>query len=809
MKKLLYLSLFILLLNFQSRAQDFLPFASSNYAGITGVHMQPASIADSRYRFDMAIFATDASFYNTFYSLDPYLLSHPKLFKDLDFKDPTYITRNLNGKDKTGILSLKQDFLSVMVSLSKKDAIAFTPSVRTLINFDNMTESLVVLLDGLDQETNLWNIKLINENLNAQLNSWVEYGFTYARVLSDKEKHFLKAGVTTKINQGLGSAYFFMKDLNYEVKDSSTVSVYNTYTNYGASDNLNKDFTYRFDANPSLSFDLGFVYEYRPNWMKYKYDMDGKTNLWRKEQDKYLFRIGFTASDIGSVRYRRNPDSRDFNANIQNLVVDDLNIETVDDFNKFIADSFELASPSDKYNLSLPVSLSLQADVRIAEFFYVNFTPYVALNRGNNKVNKVHYISSYNLVPRYDKKWFGVSVPFQYNSFEQWNIGFGLRLGPLWIGSNDIFSILASSKNRYGSSVSAVLKVPVFYRHPKDRDHDKVSDRKDLCPKIAGSFEMNGCPDADLDGITDSKDKCPNVAGLKEFDGCPDTDGDGIKDQDDLCPLIKGILAFNGCPDSDGDSIIDQNDLCPMNAGSKKMNGCPDQDDDGISDRDDNCPTVPGTRENRGCPYIDSDGDGIIDEADYCPAVRGPLENHGCPYQDTDFDSIPDKDDDCPSIAGLAVFKGCPDTDGDGISDKYDFCPTLPGIAQNNGCPEIKKEEQEVLNKAFDNLEFETGKSVIKKTSLASLDGLADVMFKRSEFKLSLSGHTDNVGKPASNLTLSKNRTLAVKDYLVKKGVEADRINTEWFGQTKPIAENTTPEGKQRNRRVEMKIVFE
>lgn len=808
MKKLLFLPIFTILLSLQTKSQSFLPFATSNYAGITGVQLQPASIADSRYKFDMALFSTDVNFYNTFYSFDPYILTHPKLLKSLDFQGP-YVSRTMNGSDKTGIISEKQDIFSFMVTLSDKNAIAFTPSVRSIINIDNMTESLAMLLDGLNEETDLWNIKLKNENLNTQVNSWVEYGFTYARVLMDREKHFLKAGTTIKINQGLGSAYVFMKNLNYEVKDSSAVSIFNTYTNYGTSDNLTQDFTYRFNTNPSISFDFGIVYEYRPDWMKYKYDMDGKTNLWRRDQDKYLFRIGFTASDLGSVRYRRNPDSRDFTADIQNLVVGDLGIQSIDDFNKFIADSFDLASPSDKFTQRLPTSLSMQADVRVAEGLYVNFTPFIALNRGNNIVNKVHYISTYNLVPRYDKKWFGVSVPVQYNSFKQWNVGFGMRIGPLWIGSNDIFSLLASSKNRYGTSASAVLKIPIMYGSPHDRDNDKVSDKKDLCPKVPGVFALDGCPDADEDGITDEKDRCPDVAGLKEFNGCPDTDGDGIIDQNDLCPNVKGIAAFNGCPDSDGDSIIDENDECPYNAGSVKMKGCPDQDGDGIADKDDNCPTVAGTRENKGCPFIDSDGDGIIDESDKCPGIKGPIENQGCPYLDSDNDSIPDKDDDCPSIRGTAVFKGCPDTDGDGISDKYDLCPTIPGIAQNNGCPEIKKEEQEILQKAFDNLEFETGKSVIKKASLGSLDGLANVMKKRSEFKLSLSGHTDNVGKPESNLTLSKNRTLAVKDYLVKNGIEPDRIKAEWFGQTKPIAENTTPEGRQKNRRVEMKIVFE
>jgi outer membrane protein OmpA-like peptidoglycan-associated protein len=254
---------------------------------------------------------------------------------------------------------------------------------------------------------------------------------------------------------------------------------------------------------------------------------------------------------------------------------------------------------------------------------------------------------------------------------------------------------------------------------------------------------------------------------------------------------------------------MDQNDECPYNAGPAAMNGCPDQDGDGIRDKDDNCPTLIGSIQNKGCPFSDSDGDGIIDESDKCPGLKGPVDNFGCPYQDTDNDSIPDKEDDCPSIAGKAVYKGCPDTDGDGISDKNDLCPTIAGSPANDGCPEIKKEEQAILDKAFSNLEFETGKSAIRSSSFSSLDQLAGVLKNRPEFKLALEGHTDNVGNAQSNFNLSKNRTLAVKNYLIKKGIDAERIKAEWYGQTKPVAPNNTAEGRQKNRRVEMKIFFE
>jgi outer membrane protein OmpA-like peptidoglycan-associated protein len=80
---------------------------------------------------------------------------------------------------------------------------------------------------------------------------------------------------------------------------------------------------------------------------------------------------------------------------------------------------------------------------------------------------------------------------------------------------------------------------------------------------------------------------------------------------------------------------------------------------------------------------------------------------------------------------------------------------------------------------------------------------------KHPEWKLSLAGHTDNVGKAETNMALSKNRTLAVSKFLQDRGVESSRIRTEWFGPNKPVDTNSTPEGRQHNRRVEMKIVFE
>ena len=166
----------------------------------------------------------------------------------------------------------------------------------------------------------------------------------------------------------------------------------------------------------------------------------------------------------------------------------------------------------------------------------------------------------------------------------------------------------------------------------------------------------------------------------------------------------------------------------------------------------------------------------------YRPKIAGPVENRGCPYGDTD---------------------------GDGVNDNADECPKTPGPISNKGCPVIEKKDQEVVDMAVKNLEFETSKDIIEERSKPSLNSLADKLKQKSEWNLLLSGHTDNVGDDDANMILSKNRSEAVKNYLISKGISESRIKVNYFGETKPIADNNTQEGRQKNRRVEFVIVFE
>ncbi|MET6998342.1 OmpA family protein [Chitinophaga defluvii] len=165
------------------------------------------------------------------------------------------------------------------------------------------------------------------------------------------------------------------------------------------------------------------------------------------------------------------------------------------------------------------------------------------------------------------------------------------------------------------------------------------------------------------------------------------------------------------------------------------------------------------------------------------------------------------------------VDKLTKDTDGDGVSDFFDKCPNTPtGVKVDGaGCPLpvdtvkpitkviITEEDNRIVREAIQNLEFETGKSSIKPHSYAALDRVAE-MLKTKGFSLKLAGHTDNVGQPAKNMILSKDRAESVKQYLVSKGANPSKIEAVGYGQTQPIASNKTAAGKQKNRRVEFTI---
>ena len=335
-------------------------------------------------------------------------------------------------------------------------------------------------------------------------------------------------------------------------------------------------------------------------------------------------------------------------------------------------------------------------------------------------------------------------------------------------------------------------------------------------PDFRGLFRLAYAPirkeeplDRDRDGIPDVSDACPDVAGISSWNaklnGCPDRDKDGVVDQLDMCPTVPAGLRPDpnqlGCPigDRDKDGVIDPDDLCPdVHKGERPdpaRNGCPmgDRDQDGVLDADDLCPdTHKGANPDPvklGCPAEDRDGDGVFDYQDRCPEVpqgaRPDPNQPGCPLPDRDKDTVPDPVD------------ACPDTPGAPHPD-----------AKKNGCPglvEVKGGQLIIVQPVF----FATNRDVILAKSFPVLQSVADALTATPAIrKLSIQGHTDDRGKHVYNVDLSARRAKSVLTWLTTNGgIAADRLESQGFGPDKSIADNATPQGREKNRRVEFLIL--
>ena len=295
-----------------------------------------------------------------------------------------------------------------------------------------------------------------------------------------------------------------------------------------------------------------------------------------------------------------------------------------------------------------------------------------------------------------------------------------------------------------------------------------------------------------------------------------DTDGDGVIDRKDKCPNTPqgAQVDATGCPlDSDGDGVWNGLDKCPDTAPGVPVtsDGCDrDTDGDGVHDGDDKCPDTPkgAVIDASGCPK-DSDGDGVYDGLDKCPDTPkgATVDSRGCP-KDSDNDGVYDGIDKCPNSPRGAVVdaSGCPkDSDGDGVFDGLDKCPgTAAGTeVDSRGCKKVFDEDTRTF--VLKGVNFETNSDVLTSDATRVLDEVAQTLAQWPEVKIEVAGHTDSQGSDNYNLGLSGRRAESVMKYLGTKGVAASRMTARGYGESQPIADNGTADGRAENRRVELK----
>ena len=207
----------------------------------------------------------------------------------------------------------------------------------------------------------------------------------------------------------------------------------------------------------------------------------------------------------------------------------------------------------------------------------------------------------------------------------------------------------------------------------------------------------------------------------------------------------------------------------------------PDNDADGVPDSRDRCPgTAPGVSVDvNGCRQrADSDGDGVIDDQDRCP----------------------------DTFSGARVdAKGCElDSDNDTIVDRLDRCPgTRAGARIDVGGCEIPQ----IIS--LPGVNFETNSDRLLPGAARVLADAAETLRMNEDLVIEVAGHTDSDGNATYNEGLSARRAITVRDYLISRGVYGGNLTAKGYGESEPIADNATREGKARNRRVELRILNE
>ena len=299
--------------------------------------------------------------------------------------------------------------------------------------------------------------------------------------------------------------------------------------------------------------------------------------------------------------------------------------------------------------------------------------------------------------------------------------------------------------------------------------------------------------DKDMDGLG----KCDEVK-IGTDPLVADTDGDGLNDGEEFLTYKTDPLN----PDTDGDGLTDG-----IEVKSTKTNPLiADTDGDGLNDG------LEVNTHNTDPLVVDTDKDGLKDGEEVLTYLTNPIK------ADTDGDGLTDGDE-------VLKYKTDPlkaDTDGDGLSDSEEVLThkTNPlkvdtdggtvddGTEVKRGTDPLNPEDDVVkvgVVYVMEDIYFDVNKATIKPESEVRLNKVLKTLQTYSDISVEISGHTDSDGSAKSNQKLSEARAESVKDWLVKKGIDAKRISTVGQGEDKPVADNKTKEGKQKNRRIEFK----
>ena len=414
-------------------AQQNLGVRNSNYAGIQGSLLNPSSIADSKLKWDLNVMSVGEVFDNIFLYAPKNSLSFfgiKKIIKGSIDENLFYTHFDAQNPNQLYNVTLSAEAFgpSFFLKIKKNHWIGLTIAGRAYANIKNISGGAAQNAFDYFLNKGLWNTDLHDNTARINSMGWFQYGLHYATVLYNNGRDELKAGISLNYLQGIAAAYVKNTNINYKIIDTSNFIFSNSSVDYGRTD-FKED--RKLNDGHGLGADIGFTYVH----------LDPQKN-------NYIYRLGLSVIDVGSINFNRNASSYHLQTDSANFANwHQLKFSGNTQLDQTLSAVFyhgdsTRSLTSDHFKMGLPAAISVQADWNIYKDYFLNAT--VIKGLGHNSGQGVTRPDIYSIAPRYETKWLEVSIPVSliYYGHLQPRVGLAVRAGYFFIGGDAIGPLL-------------------------------------------------------------------------------------------------------------------------------------------------------------------------------------------------------------------------------------------------------------------------------------------------------------------------------------------------------------------------------
>src|SRR5258708_736557 len=428
-----FLVLSIAALPFCAAAQYEMGIANSNYFGIRGVLLNPAAGADTKFKLDVNVLSAGVRFDNTFLYVPKGAVpafGFKSIIDGIIHTDKFATNYDRTQPGKLYNLTLSAEILgpSFLLALPNRQSIGFSIANRASASIRNIPGATGQNAFDYLRGPALWDTTFSDHSTRLNGMDWLEYGFHYAAVLFDDGTDKFNAGITFKYLQGIAAAYAHNTNLSYRIEDTTHV-FFSGSVDYGRTD---------YDSYRHIG-DYGDL--------NHGHGFGADIGVQFVHADKY--KIGLSIMDIGSIQFNRNTAAfhlqtteADFSNWGQLQLHSNLAVDRTLSAVFYNGDSTK-SQVGSGFRMALPTALSLQADWKVQDHFFLNASIVKGVGHGNRAGAVQPDI--YSVTPRYESEWWDVSVPISLLYYGAWRprVGLAVRAGYVFFGGDAPASLLA------------------------------------------------------------------------------------------------------------------------------------------------------------------------------------------------------------------------------------------------------------------------------------------------------------------------------------------------------------------------------